>query len=264
MLRNNTAFPLSYAQLDQQLGNERPKNILNFLAARSVMYEKYDFTVKALDTTNVWTVASGATATGWTVRAEAGGWIRGVLGTTIATSGLQLSIPQKYWTGTSTAGVAFLWRSDVVQGVQYEMGFADALPAVNTTVVNNSTSPSFNTAVDVAAFAYIHAGNATAVPDRVGLYVNNSSAATAQKAVYTIPTLGATPGPAANTEHFVAIEIQGSAVSCWIGDQSDPVVLSSAITAANGLIPFFSAKSTNSTSKNIDLDAIFTWSGRLG
>jgi hypothetical protein len=39
---------------------------------------------------------------------------------------------------------------------------------------------------------------------------------------------------------------------------------SRAITAANGMVPFFAVKGNNSTSKNVDLDAVFTWSGRLG
>ena len=35
--------------------------------------------------------------------AEAGGWIRGVTGASSGVSGLQISIPQKYWTGASYA-----------------------------------------------------------------------------------------------------------------------------------------------------------------
>lgn len=265
MLGNSNAFPLSVANLNRREGNARAKDFLQMLMSRDYAVERYDFNVKAIDTTNTWTTACGATTTDWAVLAAAGGWIRGVTGTTTATAGLQLYQPQKYWTGTSVAGAAFLWKANVVQGVTVEMGFADALPAVSTTVINNATTPTFNTSVDVAMFLYQHTGNATAVPDRVGLYVNNSSAATAQKGLASIATLGANPGPVAATSHFVAIEIQGTNVQLWIGDQTDPVAhLTDAITAANGVLPFFSVKGNNSTSKNVDLDTVWTWSGRLG
>lgn len=263
MLGTLSPFPVSDAFLRRFTGKGARYEHMAMRAGRNRSFDAYDFNIKALDTTNTWTVAAGGTATTWTVRPEAGGWIRGVTGATTASAGLQISIPQKYWTGASNAGVAFLWRSDVVQGVTYEMGFVDALPSINTTVINNATTPTYNTAADVAMFLYHHAGNSTAAPDRVGLYVNNSSAGTAQKSVLTVSTLGDKPGPAAATEHFVALEVIGTTVYCWIGDSTAPLMLTNAVTAANGMIPFFSVKGNNSTSKNIDLDAIFTWSGRL-
>lgn len=261
---NDNPLPLSDAFLSRFASEGYRKDFLKQIARRSRSFECYDFNIKALDTTNTWTVAAGGTATTWTVRPEAGGWIRGVTGTTTASAALQIYQPQKYWTGTSKGGVAFLWRSDVVQGVTYEMGFVDALPAINTTVINNATTPTYNTSVDVAMFLYQHTGNATAAPDRVGLYTNNSSSGTAQKNVLTVANLGDKPGPAAATEHFVAIELAGTNVLCWIGDSPTPLTIASGVTAANGMIPFFSVKGNNSTSKSCDIDAIFTWSGRLG
>lgn len=265
MLGNTNPFPLSVRNMDQRLGNARIKDLIAMkVADRDYSVDKYDFNIKALDTTNVWTVAAGGTATTWAVRAEAGGWIRGVTGTTTACAALQIYQPQKYWTGTAIAGAAFLWRSDVVQGLTIEMGFVDALPAINTTVINNATTPTFNTSVDVAMVLYQHSGNATAAPDRVGLYAANSSAATTQKSVITISTLGDKPGPAAATEHFVAIEVNGTGVYAFLGDRVEPLQLSAAVTAANGMVPFFAVKGSNSTSKNVDLDTVWTWSGRLG
>ena len=261
---NDSPFPRSDSFLSRFAQRGYELDFLKSIAGRSRSFEVYDFNIKALDTTNVWTVAAGGTATTWAVRAEAGGWIRGVTGTTTACAALQIYQPQKYWTGTSKGGVAFLWRSDVVQGVTYEIVFVDALPAINTTVINDATAPTFNTSVDVAMFLYQHTGNATAAPNRVGLYAANSSAGTAQKELLTISTLGDTPGPAAATEHFVAIELDGTTVKCWVGARNQPLVLHSAVTAANGMVPFFAVKGANSTSKNADLDAIFTWSDRLG
>ena len=265
MFGNSNPLPLSDKFLESFQPKGKRYDVLATLMKRSRSFEFYDFNIKALDTTNVWTVAAGGSATTWAVRAEAGGWIRGVTGTTTASAALQIYQPQKYWTGAAKAGVAFLWRSDVVQGVTYEMGFVNALPAINTTVINDPTDPpTFNTSVDIAMFLYNHTGNATAAPDQVGLYAANSSAATAQRSLKTVATLGGVPGPAAATEHFVALEIDGTTVTCWIGDSPTPLKLTSAITAANGVLPFFAVKGNNSTSKNADLDCIMTWSGRLG
>lgn len=266
MLGNSSPFPLSVRNLDQRVGNARIKDFLNMRADRDYALERHDFNRSiTADVTNTWTVANGGTATTWAALAAAGGWIRGITGTTTASAGLQMYQPTKYWTGTSGAGCAFLYKATVVEGLTIEMGFVDALPSINSTVVNNATTPTFNTSVDVAMFLYQHtSGNSTAAPDRVGLYTNNSSAATAQKSVQTIATLGAAPGPVAATEHFVAIELVGTTVMCWIGGQDEPLKLTSAITAANGVLPFFSVKGANSTSKNVDIDTIWTWSGRLG
>lgn len=265
MFNNDNGFALSDRFIDKAFaGRGFKKDVYRSLAIRSRSFDQYDFNVKALDTTNIWTVAAGGTATTWAVRAEAGGWIRGVTGTTTASAGLQLSIPQKYWTGASNAGVGFLYKASVVEGITFEMGFVDALPSVNTTVVNSATTPTYNTSVDAAFFLYQHTGNATAVPDRVGLYTNNSSAATGQKSVLTVASLGAAPGPAANTEHFVWLEVNGTTVQLFIGDMETPTAtLTNAVTSANGLIPFVSVKGNNSTSKNFDIDMIATWSGRL-
>lgn len=265
MFGNRNPFPRSDRFIESFQPKGRRYDLLRAQAGRNRSFEHYDFNIKALDATNQWTVAAGGTATTWAVRAEAGGWIRGVTGTTTASAGLQISIPQKYWTGTSGAGMACLYRSNVVEGVTIEIGFVDALPSVNTTVGNSYTTPTFNTSVDVAMFVYQHAGNATAAPDRVGLYTNNSSSGVGQKSVLTVAALGDKPGPAAATEHFVAVEVVGTTAMLWMGNGDSPVAtLTSAVTAANGLIPFVSVKGNNSTSKNVDIDAIFTWSGRLG
>lgn len=266
MLGNSNPFPLSVRNLDQRVGNARIKDFLYARADRDYAFERHDFNRSiTADVTNTWTVANGGTATTWAARAEAGGWIRGITGTTTASAGLQMYQPTKYWTGTSVAGCAFLYKATVVEGLTIEMGFVDALPGINNTVINSDTAaPTFNTSVDVAMFLYRHATAATLAPNSVGLYAANSSAATTQRSLATVATLGAAPGPVAATEHFVAIELVGTTVLCWIGGLDEPLKLTSAITAANGVLPFFSVKGNNSTSKNVDIDTIWTWSGRLG
>lgn len=253
-LGNRNPFPLSDKGVGRFTSDGFRQDFLKYFATRSRSYEIYDFNIKALDTTNIWTVGAGATATTWAVRAEAGGWIRGVGGTTAATSGLQLSRPNKYMTGTSKCGMAILYRLSAITEVRFEAGLVDALPAVNTTVVNNLTTPTFNTTASAALWVFDHTGSTTTS----GLYTDGSAVA-AQKVATT------TKRPAVDTVHFVAIEVDGQKISLWTGDSLSPVAaLSAGITAADGLIPVVSFKKSDTTDMNVDIDFVATWSGRLG
>src|SRR5690242_14994040 len=124
---------------------------LQQLARRNVFWKHDDFDRKAIDSTNQWTLATGATATAFAVSATPGddGWIRGFAGTTAATSGLQLST-----TATLTAGnnprFEIRWQTSVITEARYEIGFVNALPSVNTNIGNNLSTPSFNASTQVA------------------------------------------------------------------------------------------------------------------
>lgn len=251
---NDSPFPLSDAFISRFKSSRGWE--LDFLKARaskSRSFEHYDFNIKALDTTNVWSVAAGASATTWAVLAAAGGWIRGVSGATAATSGLQLSMPTSYWTGAANAGFAILYRLSVITETRVEMGFVNALPAVNTPIVNSLVTPTFNTAATGALWVY---DNASAVTTS-GLYTIGSAAA-AQKVATT------TQRPVAATTHFAAIEVIGQTVTLWLGDVSAPMAtLTLGVTAADALIPVFSHKKSDTTTSNVDIDTIWTWSGRI-
>lgn len=251
---NDSPFPLSDAFITRfKPSRGYEVDFLKARASRSRAFEVFDFNVKALDTTNIWTVAAGATATTWAVRGEAGGWIRGISGTTAATSGLQLSIPTSYFTGAATCGMAVIYRLSVITETRVEMGFVNALPAVNTSIVNSLATPTFNTAATAALFAFDHTGSTTTA----GLYTDGSAVA-AQKAAVT------TNLPAAATTHFAAIEVNSQVVTMWLGDASQPVAsLTGAVTAADALIPVISHKKSDTTTSNVDIDTIFLWSGRV-
>lgn len=259
MLGNDSPFPISDAFIGRfETTKGYHTDFLKLRAGRSRSFDVYDFNVKALDTTNQWTVAAGAGATTWAVLAAAGGWIRGVTGTSSGVSGLQLSIPTKYWAPTNIAGMAVLYRLSSITEIRVEMGFADALPAVNTTVVNNTSTggATFNTATAGAMALYHHSGTSTIS----GLYTIGTTASGAGVAT------AAAARPQSSVEHFVVIECNGSGAAMWASDLSGPVAVSgsTALTSTDGLIPFISIKGNDGTSKNVDIDAIFTWSGRLG
>lgn len=249
MFGTSTPFPLSLTRLRKFTGKGPRYDFLAARADRSLSFEKFDFNVKALDTTNQWTVGATSTATTWAVLAEPGGWIRGVTGASVATAALQLSIPQKYWNGTKGAGFASLIRLSAVTDIRLEQGFADVLPAVGTTVVNTAS----------AAFQSVVAG-------AVYLYDNGTSASATITGLYTIGTSIAYSAVATTTNRyasavtlFVALEINGTTVRLWVGDGDQPLVTATgAIAAADGVLPFINIKGLGA-SKNVDVDCLWTW-----
>ena len=73
---NDSPFPRSDAFIRRFTGGAGYKeDFLKSVAGRSRSFDVYDFQVKAIDTTNIFTACSGGTATAWAVRAEAAGWI---------------------------------------------------------------------------------------------------------------------------------------------------------------------------------------------
>lgn len=252
-------FALTRKMLKRFVGVGRPEfEFLDMFALRDIQFEKWDFNVKALDTTNQWTVAAGASSTTWAVLAAVGGAIRGVIGATAATSGLQLSIPTKYWKGDNNCGMAALFTASNITEKRYEIGFADALPSVNTNIVNSLTTPSYNTATDAALYVYDHTGSTTTS----GLYTAGTGFTAAKQAVTA-------PRPVAGTPFFVAIQVIGNRAYLFAGDAGKPTALANAgttdyIEGGNGVIPVVSVKSSDTNTGNLDLDFIATWSGRLG
>ncbi len=250
------AFPLSNKFIRRNIDKGKRYDFLRMLARRDMM-EPFgsDFAVKALDTTNQWTIAATSTSTTWAIRAEAGGWLRGVTGASVATGALQIQGPAKYWTGTSYCLFACLMKVDAITEVRIEQGFADVLPAVGTSMVSDITaSVAFASTVQAAAYVYDHTGSTTTS----GLYTVGTSVAAARVVTTTARPVAATPW-------LVVVEVNGTNVRVWAGDSDVPplVATSGSLTAATGMLPFFMVK-TSSGSKTVDLDMFWAYSGRLG
>lgn len=251
MFGNSNPFPLSDAFLRRFSSKGDRHDYLKARMSRSRSFEQYDFNVQAVDTTNVWTVGAHSTSSTWAVLAEAGGWIRGGTGASVATGAVQLSQLQKYWTGTSGAGMAALIRMSAVTAVRVELGFADVLPAVGTHAVNLASN-AFNSIASGVVYVF---DVSTAIT--TGLYGIGTS--TAFNSVATT-----TNRFASGVTMFVAIEIAGRNANLYLGDGPAPVATATNITtAADGLRPFIMA-TTLGGAKNIDLDAFWTWTnGRV-
>lgn len=253
MFGNDSPFPLVDAFIRRFKPRGYEEDFLKARASRSRSFECHDFNRSiAADVTNVWTVGATSTATTWASLAEAGGWIRGVTGASVATGALQIQAPGKFWTGTSGAGMAALIRLSAVTNIRVEMGFADVLPAVGTTAINYASN-AFNSVAAGAVYLYDNGVAASAAVS--GLYTIGSSTAYAAVATSSAFSSAATL--------FVAMEIIGRNVSLWVGDVNTPVTVTNGVTAADGILPFIMAK-TAAASKNVDIDTIWTWTnGRV-
>lgn len=151
--------------------------------------------------------------------------------------------------------MAVLIRPSIITELRMEMGFVNALPSVNTNVLNSLVTPTFNTTASAALGVYDHTGSTTTT----GLYTIGTSGAAAAKVATTAYR------PVAATPYFMAIECNGTNVNLFTGDSDSPVASATAgITAADALIPAIAIKKSDTTSANIDIDLIVVWSGRLG
>lgn len=229
--------------------------MFDFLKSRarvSRQFDEFDFCVKALDTTNQWTVGATSTATTWAVLAQAGGWLRGVTGASVATGALQLSIPTKYWDGTRGAGFASLIQLSAVTEVRLEQGFADVLPAIGTNVINSLASATFNSVTTGAVYVY---DNVSGTGTTTGLYCIGAST-TGNKVATTTNRYDSA------ATLFVALEVNGRNTQLWIGPPAggQPLAVSiNGTNAADSWLPFLNVK-TSTASKNVDVDCIWTWS----
>jgi hypothetical protein len=245
---------LSLNELKKEMGKD--SSLFTFLehyALADRHFDRFDFGVKALDTTNQWTVGAGATATTWAVAspdATAPTIIRGVAGTTAATSGLQIVTPAKFFYGDNDCGMQIRFRDSVITEGRLEIGFFDAKPAANTNLGNNLTTPTFNTAVDVAAFLYDHTGSTTTQ----GLYTKGNNGQTAAKQAIT-------SGLAADTWMTVRIQIIADDVYLFV-DGKLMASKASGIEGGDGLILGLLSKSSDTTDRNIDIDYIAYWANR--
>lgn len=252
MFGNTNPFPFLDKWVEAHVTPKGRKYDLfaNNVLTRSRQITKNDFENSvAADITNKWTAIATSTATTWAVLAEPGGWVRGVTGASVATGAVGLAGISKFYNGTKGAGFASLIRLSAVTDVRIEQGFVDVAPATATHAVNVA-SASFNSVTTGAV--YVHDNGVAASSTLTALYTVGTS--TALQSVTTT-----TNRYASGVTLFVMMEINGTTVHLWVGDNDAPIArVTSAFAAAESWIPWFQVK-TASGSKNVDVDALWTW-----
>lgn len=230
---------------------------LRFSSLNTVLLDD-DFLGDAINT-DLWAaITPGATATLYTIQSDENGTIKGIHGTTAATSGLQWA-GKLHFRGDRDCGMLVRLKVDTdVSELRVEVGFADALPAINTNVVNSLATPTFNTAADVACWVYDHASSTTTS----GLYTDGA-AITAAKTAGTVSAL------VADTYKWIGLQISGDFVQCFEGGANGPMRLVAdrgrvqSIEGGNAVLPFVASKLSDTTDCAIFLDRVMVWGQRV-
>jgi hypothetical protein len=248
-----TGWPLGERELLKSQTPNPLEYFLRYYALHDVYLFRDDFDGKALNTTNTYTVAAGSTATTWAIsQTIEDGLNRGVTGTTAATSGLQIQYPATIFTGSRNAGCEVRWQTSDITEVRVEIGFTSGtLPAVNTTLVNSLTTPTFNTVTSAVLGVYDNASATTTM----GLY-SIGSAVSATKTAFTAPV------PVNSTFQTVRLQINGTKATMWVNGINVAQPTADQVTAADVLAFVVSVKASNTTSKNVDLDYVLLWKDR--
>jgi hypothetical protein len=244
-------YPLSKAQLARRMGTKDP--IFKFLehqALKDVVFEKYDFLGAALDSNQITVVTKGSTATEWATSAGLNGRIKGIGGTTAASSGLQFTVaPAAIFSGDKNAGFEMRFQIDDITEQRLEFGFVNAFPSINSTAVNSLTTPTFTTTTSAALYVYNHTGSTTVT----GLYADGSGSVAANKTATT------TKRPVNNIYQVVRMALIGDVAHLWI----DGVYMCAAAIEGGDAMKLGVNCVTNSTNDhNILIDYIAYWVDR--
>jgi hypothetical protein len=247
-----SGYPLSDAELSKKMGKNPLYEFLRF-SSRDRVHFYDDFLGDTINLDN-YVLATGATATAFAHAAHASGIVQGASGTTAATSGLQIYTPAM-WYGDQYAGCEVRFRASVVTETRLECGFVDALPSVNTAVGNNLSTPSYNTAADVAIYLY----NDASATKTSGFYTDGT-------AIAPVKTATTTGRPTANTFITVRIQLIGNQGYMWV----DGKLLAAHNTAGTDYIEggtalrfFLDHKKSDTTDSNVEIDYIRCWQARL-
>lgn len=249
-------YVLSEAQLRKFTGRGAMHRFLEYLATGDACVIFDDFTTKALNTTNDYSVAAGATATTWAINGQANGVIRGATGTTAATSGLHLLLNATgmgTWTGARSCGIEVMWQTSDITELRFEVGFGATFPAVNTVMVATnigSGTPTFNTTADGMVYLYNHTGSTTTM----GLF-SIGTGITAQRVNNTIAA------PVNATFQRVSVQTNGQHGFVQVNGVT-VARIATGIVAATAMYPIVAIKNNSTTSQNIDLDYIRIWQNR--
>ena len=259
---NGPTYPLSRRELRKvyQTGQFGASyQFQDFDASRDVEVFFEDFGGAALDATNDFTVPTcGASATTWAVLSGGqNGRLRGIIGATSATSALQLARPTNFLSAQNV-GMEVFWYPSATLNNRFEIGFVNALPAINTTIVNSLTTPTFNTVTDGCVYVY----DDTA-PTNALYTISSVASGVAHKVVCSPLNL-----PVAATVQHVRLEIKSNNCFLWLNGQLVASQTGSGATSACNpttlLLPcFMSVKNSSTTAGNVDIDYVRVWSDRL-
>lgn len=244
-------YPLSRAELRKRLDLDNPVyNFLSKYALRDTVFFYDDFLV---DTINLDSYAladsAGTGKADFAINAARDGTIRGTTGTTDNGS-ISLITPKLYY-GDANCGMEIRFKSDVVTGYNFEVGFIDAVPTSNGSGVSDVDTPAA-TATDAALLQI----DTDQTLQTLAFVTAGSSFTT------TATTLTGTTNLTAATYATARIQLVGNNAFCWLNGVLVAKHTGNKVEGGDGLALWIYVRTRDTTTKNFDVDYLAAWQDR--
>ena len=259
-------YPLSEKELRKFTGKHSALyDFLRFSARRDFVYREYDFLEKALDTTNLFSVANGggASAASFAINLQAGGAIRATTGTANDDTASASLIMPLNWYGDTNCGMQCRVRiATNITAHKFDIGFVDGVPASNTSVINDIDTP---TAYG-ADFAVLSADTTQTLTTPAFLTDGSTSGQDILKTnAAAVPNWTNGTTPIVNEYFWVRVQLIGNNAYCWVNGS----LIAAHNTDTDGHIeggvavaPWFYLAAKSATSKSMDVDLLQVWADR--
>lgn len=262
--RPASGFLLSKAQLKRQRGllGSPLYDFMERYAARDVVRTFDDFTGDTIDLNYYALANSGGTAVAnFAIQVLANGVIRAASGTT--DDGSVSLIGPLIYAGDNNCGMEARFKLSAVTGLNFEVGFIDAVPAANAGGVTD---------IDVPTLAATDAALLTMDTDQTLTTLAFATKGGTAGMDALKKTLGAIPGltgassaiPVAAEYLTVRIQLEGNMASCWVNGKNVEHTAQAAGHVEGGtlLAPWIYVRTRNTTTKVFDLDYLEVWADR--
>lgn len=252
----NRASLLDLARVFGSSGGELAKFAYP-LAWKDFIFSGDDFIRSTLDT-NVFTtaVSAGGGPTAFAIPATriVGGAIRGITGTT-DNDAISIRVNAATLTGNRGGGMAIRFRSDAVTGFSFEIGLTDTLTDFALPGVTDIDTPSVGNG----------SGNLAAVHMDTDQTLTTMSFVSYDGTTAAKDDLG-TLAPSASTWMWVVVQMMGTSAICMIDGAQEGAdgfgIRSEGISQTTLMMPYALFRTRNTTTKNVDIDAMFWWQER--
>lgn len=197
---------------------------------------------------------AGAAAVAFSTNVLEGGIVRGVTGTANDATASQSLIMPLTWFGDRNCGMEAIFQPSSLSEIKLEVGFIDAVPASNTSAVNNHSTPTFF-AADAAVFYFNHTGSTTTC----GFYTVGSTTGQPDEKTDLTSTISA------SLLNRVRVQLVGNTAACWMNGalvathHTDP---EGYVEGGVAVAPWIYVRANSATSKILYLDQLECWADR--
>lgn len=261
-----SGYPLSKNELSKVagLGRGAHRDFLEFFALRDTVHFFDDFLGDTINLDN-YAVANGggAAVASFAINVQRGGVIRATTGTANdATASASLVMPLN-WYGDYNCGMEVRWKLETsVAAYKIEVGFADAVPASNTGVVNDEDTPT-GYGADFAIMSIDTSETFTTA----GFYTDGSTSNQDIKrtSFAGVPNFTTGVTPVISTWYTTRIQLLGNSAWCWqngklVAEHNDDP--QGNVEGGVALAPWLYIAANSATSKSIDIDYLHVWQDR--